>query len=167
MSLSAEAIRIHVDYTAWASQRLLDVAATLSPEELTQDFKTADKSVLNTLAHVFAADRAWLGRLHGTPPGVFISDADRDLAVLQKEWPALHQQWKAWAASLTDEQARQDASYQDLKGNTWKQPIWQIVLHVVNHATHHRGQVAGFIRTMGHKPPPLDLVAFYRTLPPA
>lgn len=164
MFLSAQAIRLHIDYSAWASQRLLDAAAALTPEELTQDFKTADKSVLNTLAHVFAADRTWLARLRATPQTAFISDADRHLPVLQKEWPALHQQWKEWAASLTDDRVQEAVSYQDLKGNPWQQPLWQIVLHVVNHGTHHRGQVSGFIRAMGHKPPPLDLIAFYRGL---
>jgi uncharacterized damage-inducible protein DinB len=34
----------------------------------------------------------------------------------------------------------------------------------VNHGTHHRGQVAGFLRAMGKAPPPLDLMAFYREL---
>jgi len=38
------------------------------------------------------------------------------------------------------------------------------VLHVVNHGTHHRGQAAGFLRAMGYVPPPLDLIAYYRTL---
>jgi uncharacterized damage-inducible protein DinB len=33
---------------------------------------------------------------------------------------------------------------------------------VVNHGTHHRGQVSGFLRVMGHTPPPLDLVFYYR-----
>jgi uncharacterized damage-inducible protein DinB len=36
------------------------------------------------------------------------------------------------------------------------------LLHVVNHGTHHRGQVAGFLRSMGRKPPVLDLIAYYR-----
>jgi uncharacterized damage-inducible protein DinB len=42
--------------------------------------------------------------------------------------------------------------------------LWKIVLHVVNHGTHHRGQASGFLRAMGHVPPPLDLIAYYRTL---
>jgi uncharacterized damage-inducible protein DinB len=41
------------------------------------------------------------------------------------------------------------------------------VLHVVNHGTHHRGQVAGFLRTMGHAPPALDLIAYYREIDPS
>jgi len=164
MLLSAEAIRNQLDYSAWASRRILAAASELSPEELNRDFQTADKSVLNTLAHVFAADRVWLGRLQGNPPSVFITDEDRNLAALQKQWPELHEQWKKWAASLTDEQVEKVVSYKDLKGNTWENPLWQGVFQVVNHGTHHRGQVAGFIRTMGHKPPPLDLIAFYRGL---
>jgi uncharacterized damage-inducible protein DinB len=63
---------------------------------------------------------------------------------------------------LTRESAASILEYQDLKGNPWRQSVWQIVLHVVNHATHHRGQVSGFLRSMGHTPPPVDLIAYYR-----
>ena len=55
-------------------------------------------------------------------------------------------------------------AYDDFKGNPWKTPAWQVILHVVNHATHHRGQAAGFIRAMGKTPPVLDLMAYYRGL---
>jgi hypothetical protein len=55
-----------------------------------------------------------------------------------------------------------DFDYQDLNGNPWRQPLWQLVLHVVNHSTHHRGQVAGFLRTLGRVPPPLDITVYYR-----
>jgi uncharacterized damage-inducible protein DinB len=55
-------------------------------------------------------------------------------------------------------------SYQDTKGRSYSQPVWQILLHLVNHGTHHRGQVSGFLRAMGGTPPPLDMIAYYRTL---
>ena len=77
---------------------MLDAAAKLTEEELSRDFKTSDKNVASTLAHAFAADRIWLGRIHGDPPASFIDDKDRQLDVLQKEWPALQQRWKRWAA---------------------------------------------------------------------
>ena len=143
---------------------MLEAASKLTQEELSRDFKTSDKTVASTLAHAFAADRVWLGRIQGNPPASFIDDKDRRLDVLQKEWPALQQRWNHWAAPLTDQDVLAKISYKDLKGNPYQTPLWQILLHVVNHATHHRGQVSGFLRTMGHTPPPLDLIAFYRTL---
>jgi len=133
MPVRPETLRTHLDYTAWAASRLLDAAAQLSPEELNRDFGTADKSVVGTLAHVFAADRVWIGRIQGQAPAKFITDEDRDLAVLQREWPAVLRSWQEWAASLTDENVAQVAAYQDLKGNAWTTPWWKIVLHVVNH----------------------------------
>jgi len=141
----------------------LDEAVKLTSEELTRDFSTADRSVLGTLAHVFAADRMWLGRIQGNPPSRFIDPAvDLDLPRLQSAWPALNERWTAWAVGLADGDAQTVLQYHDLKGNPWQTPLWQIVLHVVNHATHHRGQIAGFLRSMGKTPPPLDLIAYYR-----
>jgi len=164
MHVSPETLRIHLNYTAWAAYRLLDASAQLSSEELTRDFGAADKSVVGTLAHVFAADRVWIGRVQGRARAKFINDEERDLSLLQREWPAVLRSWKDWAAGLPDENVMQVASYQDLKGNAWTTPWWKIILHVVNYGTHHRGQVSGFLRAMGHKPPPLDLIAYYREL---
>ena len=164
MPASADTLRLHLDYSAWASQRMLDAASKLTAEELSRDFKTADQNVANTLAHAFAADRIWLQRIEGTVRNTFIDDRDRQFGTLKTEWPALQQSWKQWAAPLTDKDVVAKISYKDLKGNPYETPLWQILLHVVNHATHHRGQVSGFLRAMGHTPPPLDLIAFYRTL---
>src|SRR5262245_38890252 len=160
MSVTADTLRLHFDYTAWATSKLLATAVTLPPEHLTHDFGTADGSIVGTLAHTFAADRIWLARITGAPIPTFLTDADRSIDVLQKEWPALHGRWKQWTASLTDESARQEITYRDLKGNPWTQTLWKLLLHVVNHGTHHRGQVSGFIRSLGHTPPPTDLLYF-------
>jgi uncharacterized damage-inducible protein DinB len=161
MSISA-VVRSHLDYTAWASRRLVASAAALPPDELNRDFQTADRSILETLVHIFAGDRVWLARLAGAPIPAFLTDADRSLSVLEREWPPLQERWKEWAARLTDETALTELAYLDLKGRRWTQPAWELALHVVNHGTHHRGQVAGFLRSMGHTPPPIDFVVFCR-----
>ena len=162
VTVSAEAIRVHFDYSSWASARLLAAAAQLTTEELNHDFGTADKSVLGTLAHVFAADRIWLTRIQGVPITTFLDPAERDLTLLQREWPALYDRWKAWGKALTDDSINAGCSYKDMKGNAHQSALWQIGLHVVNHATHHRGQVSGFLRTLGKTPPPQDLIYYYR-----
>ena len=163
MAITVEALRTHLDYTAWASSRLVEAASQLTNEELTRDFQTADHSVLGTLVHVYAADRVWLGRIQGNPPAKFIDpERDMQLSVLKNDWPQLLERWKQWAAGLTDDSMRANISYKDLKGNPYQTPLWQITLHVVNHGTHHRGQVSGFLRAMGHTPPPLDLIFYCR-----
>ncbi len=161
--LTADGIRSHLDYTAWASRRLMEAASTLPADQLTRDFGTADRSVLGTLVHVYAADRTWLARLEQTAPPEWITDtAAFPFSQLQEEWPRVEQRLRQWAAALTDEAARTPIAYSDLRGRQWSQPPWMIVLHVVNHGTHHRGQVSGFLRSLGHTPPPLDLARFYR-----
>jgi uncharacterized damage-inducible protein DinB len=161
MPVSADSLRDHIEYSAWATRRLLDAVAKLSPEELARDFGTSDRSVLGTLAHTFGADRVWLARVAGGPQ-VGLSDADRELAAILREWPAVLDGWREWARGLTDEGVLTVLDYKDLKGNPWRQSLWQIVLHVVNHGTHHRGQVSGFLRSLGYTPPPLDLILYYR-----
>jgi uncharacterized damage-inducible protein DinB len=80
-------------------------------------------------------------------------------AVLENDWPALLQRWMRYLESADPQTI---IAYKNLKGEAHESPIWQIVLHVVNHATHHRGQAAGFMRSMGHVPPPLDMIRYYQ-----
>jgi uncharacterized damage-inducible protein DinB len=162
MAISPEVLQDHIDYNAWASLRLLEAAAHLTPEELNRDFLTADHSVLGTLVHIYFADRIWLARVQGAPFPGLPTDSERNLAFLQTAFPELNDRWRQWASSLTVESPNREIKYSDIKGNPWKQPLWQIILHVVNHGTHHRGQISGFLRSMGRTPPSVDLVSYQR-----
>jgi uncharacterized damage-inducible protein DinB len=161
-TVSADILREHLLYTAWASDRLVHAIDCIPSDQLTRDFQTSDRSILGTLVHVFAADRIWLSRVKSEPPASFLSDSDYNLHVLQIDWPLLYGKWHEWAAGLTDESAGATLSYTDMKGNPHASTAWEVVLHVVNHGTHHRGQVGGFLRSLGHTPPQLDLVRYYR-----
>lgn len=164
MSLPAATARTHWDYTIWASRKLLDAAAALSEPERTRDFQHADRTVIGTLAHIFAADRVWLGRIQGNPPPRFLDESEKSVDVLRSEWPRIHEGWTQWLAQQTNESLEQPLHYKDLKGNAYQTPLWQVLLHVVNHATHHRGQVSAMLRAMGHTPPGVDLIFYYRQL---
>ena len=158
-------LRSHLAYTEWASGKLLEAAAVLTPEELARDFATADRSVIGTLAHIFAADRVWLKRLQGESPTALMDpDRDRRLDTLQSEWPRVLADWRQLASEWTEDSIGRRIAYKQMNGQPFETPVWQIVLHLVNHATHHRGQAAGFIRAMGHQPPRLDLIFYYREL---
>jgi uncharacterized damage-inducible protein DinB len=154
-------LRFQLDFTTWATERMLTAAEGLSAEELTQDFKTSDKSVLGTLTHIYRAERLWLKRMRGEK-AEFKVDGDDTLGGLRQSWPGVRSGWADWARELSDDEAVAEMSYHDLKGNPYTQPMWMIVLHVVNHSTHHRGQAVGFIRALEHTPPNVDLITFSR-----
>ena len=166
MHVSLTVLRTHIDYTIWASRRVLEAAAALPAEELTRDFGTADKSVLGTLLHVYTADFIWIERCHGTSPTTRPYGDDASFSNLQAGWPQVWDRWKKYAEGLDEATADGEIAYTTLKGDAFRTPIWQIILHVVNHGTHHRGQAAGFLRSLGKTPPPLDLTAYYRSLSP-
>jgi len=157
--MNTELLRQHIAYTRWATGRLMRVLEQIPAEHLTHDFQTADRTILGTLVHTFGADRVWLKRVRGEPITTFLTDEDRQLATLQRDWPGVLDGW----STMVDEPERV-VHYQDMKGNPYTSKLWEIVLHVVNHGTHHRGQVSGFLRALGHAPPQLDLIRFYRGL---
>ncbi len=163
IEVSAATIGNHIDYTIWASNRLLSAAFELSPEQRLRDFGTADKSIQGTLLHLLRSERTWLHRIQQDAPDVSpLMPEDEQWEVLITQWPRVQQAWQDWASGLADSDAHRIVEYADLKGRPWSNAVWQIVLHVVNHSTHHRGQVSGFLRSTGITPPPLDFIAFIR-----
>jgi uncharacterized damage-inducible protein DinB len=153
--MTAVDLRLHVKYSGWASRRLVDAALKLPPEQLRRDMGASHKSIQETLAHILFANTIWMSRIQGVP---FQSPA----GAMEVEFGKVQSQWEQWADSLTDEDLTRAASYQDMKGNPHQTPLWQIGLHVVNHATLHRGQVVTMMRQLGVTPPATDLIFFYR-----
>lgn len=162
MHVSLPTLRTHIDYSRWANRRILEAASGLTPEELTRDFATADKSVLGTLLHVYGAELVWIERMYGTSLRTRPYDAHSGLETLQTAWPAVWNRWDDYVARLTEQGAEAEIHFVTFKGDAFHSPAWQIIMHIVNHGTHHRGQAAGFIRAMGKTPPVLDLMQYYR-----
>lgn len=152
--MTAEEARTHIRYSTWASRRLLDAALKLDPEQLNADVGVANKSIHGTLAHILMADRVWIARV--------TSEKIEPQENVEIEWPQIQKRWVEFVSGLSDSDLARVVSYKDMKGNPYETPLWQIILHVVNHATLHRGQVMAMIRQLGIAPPPTDLIFFYR-----
>ena len=67
---------------------------------------------------------------------------------------------EAWRRRLAGAHIASPFTYTNTRGITRTLPTWAVVRHVVNHATHHRGQAASMLRRLGHVPPELDLVVW-------
>jgi uncharacterized damage-inducible protein DinB len=157
--MTANELRQHLRYSTWASAKLLDAVRKLNADDLARDLRVSHGSILGTLSHIHFADRIWYSRVVD-PQTPYKLEASLD--VLETKWPEIHAMWEAWAESLTDAEVTRVIPYKLTDGTPHQTPIWQIILHVVNHATLHRGQAVAMLRQVGVKPPSTDLIGYYR-----
>jgi uncharacterized damage-inducible protein DinB len=162
--MTAEEARTHIRYSGWASRRLLDAAEALTEEQRTKSMGVSHGSIQETLGHIYFADRIWYKRTVEPeltmPPMTDMSS----LEAITLDWPNLQMKWEAWAETLTDQDMERMVQYKMMSGMAMESPRSHIVLHLVNHATLHRGQVVGMLRQLGVKPPITDLIFYLRDL---
>jgi len=161
MTVPVSLLQTHLDYTAWATDKILAACADVYDEDLRRDQGISHTSLLGTLQHIYYADRVWLARLEGRT----ISFADEGdgpmLAELTSVWPAVLKDFRDYVEGLAEDVANEPFTYKNLAGKEITLTRAQAILHVVNHATLHRGQVVSVLRQLGKTPPSTDLVFFY------
>ena len=151
--MTLQDLRTMLDYHYWARDRLLDALQTVAPEQLKRDLGSSFKSIHETIVHTYSAEWAWHSRWQGTSPTALLpADQFPDLAAVRDAWTELE--------SGID----RVFEYKLLSGQAGATPFWQMLQHVVNHASYHRGQVTTMLRQLGAAPAkPMDMIAFYRT----
>jgi uncharacterized damage-inducible protein DinB len=156
--------QLHLEFMKWADETMLAALSQAPPEQVTHDRGSSFKSLFDTLNHVYLAELVWFRRVQGHQDAK-IADLESpvDLGALGRAWQELHQGWIDWSRSLSNDDLQKPLISHNLKGAEVQTPYWQIVLHLVNHGSYHRGQVATMLRQAGIKPPGTDLIAFYRT----
>ena len=155
-----------LDYHYWARDRMLDAIQPLTPEQFNRDLGNSFKSVRETAVHIFAAEWAWHSRWQGeSPTTLMTSDAFPDVAALRRAWTAHEAKMRAFLNALGESGLTRVFEYKLLSGQPGSSPFWQMLQHIVNHASYHRGQVTTMLRQLGEKPAkPLDMIAYYRSL---
>jgi uncharacterized damage-inducible protein DinB len=153
-----------IDYNYWARDRVLDAVALIKPEQFTCAMGNSFSSVRDTIAHICAAERIWINRLKGKESqGLQKPDRILDFDAAHKEWTGMEGEMREQLAKMGPEAVAHRIGYQDLRGNDQSDIVWQMVKHMVNHGTYHRGQITTMLRQMDEAPPrSMDLIAFYR-----
>lgn len=161
MSISRELLATQFEYSKHASRLLLETCAKLTTQELELDRKSSHGGILGTLQHIFYADRVWLSRFRGAPVAFRNEDENPSLAELTQSWPPILDGFKDYILSTGQPTLEEDFTYTNLAGKKITIVRYQALLHVVNHSTHHRGQVVTMLRQAGHTPPVTDLLYYY------
>jgi uncharacterized damage-inducible protein DinB len=154
-----------VEYHYWARDRLLEAVAPLTPDEWRRDLGSSFKSVHETVAHIYGAEWAWHQRWQGqSPTALFPAEKVADVARVREAWSELEANVRAFLTRLGEDGITRVFDYTLLNGAPGSSPFWQMLQHIVNHASYHRGQVTTMLRQLGVPPgKSMDLIAYYRT----
>jgi uncharacterized damage-inducible protein DinB len=152
-----------VQFNFWARDRVVDAVLPLTPEQYTRDLGNSFRSVRDTLVHLYSAEWVWLSRWEGTSPTTPIAaDTFPDLDSLMATWRELESRFRDHVAGIGDDVERV-IDYRLMNGTPGRSAFWQMLQHVVNHGTYHRGQVTTMLRQLGAAAPKsTDLITYYR-----
>lgn len=150
-------------YNRWANRRILDAAARLDPASFTKDLGGSFPSIRDTLAHVLGAEWVWLSRWRGESPTGLPSEWDLStLEALRGRWAEVERDQRALVDGLAEEDLGRSIAYRNTRGDPFENTMGQMLRHVVNHSTYHRGQVVTMLRQLGAGAVGTDLIQYYR-----
>ncbi len=152
-----------IAYNQWANAKVLAAAATVGGDDLGRPVAGSHHSVRTTLLHVVRVQDWWLSVLNGKPDRAADPDPNLPLTQIQQWFDRFHSALQTYAGGLTArrlDSAVSAFSPRDNREHQW--PAWQLLIHLMNHSSHHRAEAGLMLESLGHSPGDLDFVFFLR-----
>ncbi len=146
-------------------------ATHLTPEELAHDLGCSHRNIIETLVHFYDGERFWIEclRANALPPLDTMGTTEQPsapteqiFANLRQSWPKLWTNALQWFSALSAEDLTAQLISRLSAGDVHL-TRWQILRHMINHSTMHRGQIIAMLRMLGKQPPDTNLMSFYLT----
>jgi uncharacterized damage-inducible protein DinB len=161
MSIDRDHVLRLFSYHHWAEARLLDAYASVTAAQLDKPWGGSFSTGRGLLEHVVGSDRVWISRWTGAPAAKRPQfPATNDGKAFRAEWEKVASDVRRFLEEWRFEQLTTTFHYQNLKGEP-KSFTWSdMFVHVVNHGTYHRGQLAHLLRDLGLAAPSTDFIVF-------
>jgi uncharacterized damage-inducible protein DinB len=140
-------------YNAWANKRVL---GALEQQEV------SDEKILSLMSHVLSAQFIWLHRITDKPTEALPLWERYDLSTLVSMESEIGQKWLAFVTE--SENFDRKLTYKNYVGNPYVNNVEQIMIHLVNHSTYHRAQIALLMRQKGYEPINTDFITYDRVI---
>jgi uncharacterized damage-inducible protein DinB len=148
-------------YNRWANRRMLAAARAVAAADRRRSVGASHVTLEGILAHILWAEWLWLQRWQGdSPMHPFRGQEYGDLDGIAAQWAEVERGQDAWLDALTDAKLRERVSYENFAGERWTYSLEEMMLHLANHSTYHRGQVVTALRHLGQQPPATDFLVF-------
>ena len=163
--MEPEPLKDIFNFHYWARDRLLAGVTQLTVAQYTQPMAGGWGSVHDTLVHMVEAEEVWLARIGGHSPTGLVGAADTPtFEVMQERWEASAAAMTAYLRDSDTAELDRKVHYTNTQGQPFSTPVWQILLHVLNHATEHRAQVSTMLAALAISHPGMDMITFWRDL---
>lgn len=151
-------------YNVWANTRLVEVINNLTDEQVDRDITSSYPSIRKTVLHLWDVENIWWQRMKLVEVQVWQSDNfSGSLMELNNNLLAQSKHWKEWIDIATEAALEHEFIYKNSKKDQFKQPVYEMLLHLFNHQSYHRGQLVTMFRQVDVKNiPNTDLISFLR-----
>jgi uncharacterized damage-inducible protein DinB len=155
-------IQMLTRYNAWANKVIFEAIAVLPGGEATKERPTLFKNMVNTLNHLHVVDLIWQAHIEGRDHGIQALNTVlyTDLADLRLAQEAIDAWFIAWGDTLSEAAADETVRFTLIGGKPGEMRRSEVVQHVVNHTSYHRGFVADMFYQIPARPPLTDLPVF-------
>lgn len=153
-----------VSYKAWADRALYNALAELPQEQLVTERPMLFGSILKLLNHVYAMDSVWKHNLEGTPHKLNTRNPDNapQFTDLKRDQSAINRWYAAYVDRLSAEQMSSRVNFTFIGGEKGALKKSDVIHHIVNHSSYHRGHIEGVLYQLSVEPPTTDIPVFIR-----
>lgn len=141
-------------YNEWANYRVLKTLEEKAP---------TDQELLKLFSHILSAQIIWLNRIKGIPTSPFPIWEVYKITELESMTEESSDNWNNYVYEHKFETFEEMIFYSNSEGKKFESTIREIISHVVNHGSYHRGQIAMKFREKGMDPPATDYILYARS----
>lgn len=147
--MNADAFRHFYNYHFAENRKILEHVASLTFEQFTQKMDYSRGSIREQLVHLVDVEDVWISELRGAQPSEPLPETtevdDRD--AIRSLWDVVEQNTRAYLTNLRDDQLFSKPITDPEEDK--ELIVWQVLLHIVNHATDHRAQLLRALHDLG------------------
>ncbi|GAB3008824.1 DinB family protein [Niabella terrae] len=151
-------------YNCWANQEVRQWIGALDDEQWQQPVTSSFSSIAATVLHIISAENIWLQRLQQLENTVWLQSSYRGSKSEHIElWEKVSASIKTHIDQMEEVDFDRVLEYRRLNGMAFRTPNYQVLAHLFNHSTYHRGQLVTMFRTVGfEKISSTDMVNYFR-----
>jgi len=138
------------DYNFYCNKKLIETCSEID--------NTPEKSI-ELFSHILNTHHRWNAKLTA-------KEAEFELFQIHeiKDWGDIHyeNQRSSFEITTNTDDFEKRIDYENSEGRLFTNTVQDILFHIINHSTHHRGQISANFRANGIEPLPLDYVFYKR-----